>query len=125
MDQDSQAVSAYLTTQAAPGETLFVWGFRPDVWAYTRMPAASRFLESQPLTGVLADRHLTQSTRLPAEWTGVHRAELASSRPDWLLDGLGLYNHALAVSEYPDLRGWLDNYREVHRTSHTIVYRRR
>jgi hypothetical protein len=124
MDQDSRAASRFLGENARPGDTLFVWGYRPDVFAYTRMPAASRFLESQPLTGVLADRHLTQTTRIPAGWTGANRTELARSRPDWLLDGLGPYNPALAITGYPDLREWLGNYREVRRTSDTVIYRR-
>jgi hypothetical protein len=124
MDQDSRKASDFLKQHARPGETLFVWGFRPDIWAYTRMQAASRFLESQPLTGVLADRHLTQSTRLPADWTAANRAELARSKPDWVVDGLGPYNKTLAITEYPDLRVWFVDYREVSRTANTIIYQR-
>ena len=48
-------------SQANAGDTLFVWGYRPEIYVYTGLPAATRFLDSQPLTGVPADRHLTQS----------------------------------------------------------------
>src|SRR5207302_9670344 len=56
MDRDSRAAAA-LIRAVAPG-SLFVWGFRPELYIYTRWPAATRFLDSQPLTGVPADRHL-------------------------------------------------------------------
>jgi hypothetical protein len=55
LNQDSQAAS----DRIPPTGTLLVCGYRPDIFAYSRMPAGSRFLDSQPLTGVLADRHLT------------------------------------------------------------------
>ena len=124
MDSDSRAASDFVARNSQSGDTLFVWGYRPDVFAYTRIPAASRFLESQPLTGVLADRHLTQTTRLPAQWLDANRAELARSRPRWILDGLGLYNPALAITAFADLHNWLADYREVHRTANTVIYRR-
>ncbi len=76
----------------AAGDTLFVWGYRRTIYVYTRMPAATRFLESQPLSGVLADRHLFDTTTIPAPWTRDHRAELARSRPEFVVDGLKLYN---------------------------------
>ena len=92
--------------------------------AYTRLPAAARFLESQPLTGVLADRHLTQTGRLPAEWLETNRKELTQSRPDWILDGLGTYNPTLAITAFPDLQGWLSDYKEVQRTTNMVIYAR-
>ena len=61
MDRDSRAASALVRRMARPGDTLFVWGFRPEMYVYTGLPAAPRFLDSQPLTGVPADRHLTST----------------------------------------------------------------
>ena len=104
---------------------MFVWGYRPEIFVYTRMPAAIRFLESQPLTGVYADRHLTQTGALVPELTRWHRAELARSTPDLVLDGLGLYNPALAITAFPDLAQWLARYEEIGRTKATVLYRRR
>ena len=101
-----------------------VWGFRAELFIYTGMPAATRFLDSQPLTGVAADRHLTQSRpSLPEAWTRVNRAELARSHPTWIVDGLGPYNPRLAITACPDLADWLRGYREVGRTAGTIIYR--
>jgi hypothetical protein len=103
--------------------TLLVWGYRPDIFSYTRMPAGSRFLDSQPLTGVLADRHLTNSEAFAPAWATRNRRELIASDPTWLVDGLGPLNPALAITNYPDLHEWLANYREVGRTRFSIIYK--
>ena len=41
----------------------------------------------------------------------------------FVLDGLGLYNPQLAITNYPDLREWLTHYREVGRRGQVVVYR--
>jgi hypothetical protein len=51
------------------------------------------------------------------------RSELARARPTWVLDGLGPYNPALAMTRYPELREWLKHYREAGRTSTVVIYR--
>jgi hypothetical protein len=119
LNQDSHAAADHIGKQG----TLLVWGYRPDVFAYNRMPAGSRFLDSQPLTGVLADRHLTSSQPIAPEWAERNRRELIASDPTWIVDGLGPLNPALAITNFPDLREWLRNYREVDRTRFSIVYR--
>jgi hypothetical protein len=125
MDRDSRAAAALTRQLADSGDTLFVWGFRPELYVYTRLPAATPFLDSQPLTGVPADRHLTQSAPVETQGARERRAQLAQSRPTFVLDGLGLYNPQLAITNYPDLRVWLENYREVARSGQTIIYRLR
>ena len=75
MAQDSRAAAHRIGSEG----TLLVWGYRPDIFAHTRMQAGSRFLDSQPLTGVLADRHLTNSQtmapgtrpRLSSSWRSI------------------------------------------------------
>ena len=124
MDRDSRAACALVRAMAKRGDTLFVWGYRPEDYVYTRLPAATMYLDSQPLTGVPADRHLTQSAPLETEAPRERRVELTRSAPTFILDGLGLYNPRLAIGNYPDLRAWLANYREVGRTAGTVIYRR-
>jgi len=124
MDRDSRAAAAMVHALAKPGNTLFVWGFRPEVYVYSHLPAATRFLDSQPLTGVPADRHLTQSAPVETAESRVRRAELASSRPTFVVDGLGEYNRRLAVTEFGDLREWIAGYREVGRSAGSVIYRR-
>jgi len=121
MNQDSREAAGKI----GPQGSLLVWGYRPDIFAYTRMPAGSRFLDSQPLTGVLADRHLTNSEVIAPEWAAQNRRELIGTKPDWIVDGLGPLNHSLAITEYPDLREWLGSYQEVGRTKFSVIYKRR
>ena len=120
MNQDSRAAADRIGNHG----TLLVWGYRPDIYAYTRMKAGTRYLDSQPLTGVLADRHLTNSEVIAPELAAGNRHELSTTSPDWIVDGLALYNPSLAISNYPDLRAWLAKYHEVARTRGTIIYRR-
>jgi len=124
MDRDSRAASGILSSLAKPGATLFVWGYRPNIFVYTRFNAASRFLDSQPLTGVPADRHLVDDRPVDAGWAAENRAELVRSRPDFIADGLSLYNPRLDIHRYPDLAKWLAAYCEVGRTAGTILYRK-
>ena len=124
MDHDSRAATAVLNAAAKPGDTLFVWGYRPEIYVYSHLPAATRFLDSQPLTGVPADRHLTQSTPVETTESRARRAELASSHPTFVVDGLGEYNPRLALTAFGDLRPWLAGYREVGRSAGSVIYRR-
>jgi hypothetical protein len=121
LNQDSRAVADRIGHEG----TLLVWGYRPDIFAYTRMPAGSRFLDSQPLTGVLADRHLTDSQGIAPELAAANRRELITTKPTWIVDGLGPLNPALAITNYPDLREWLAGYSEAARTRDSVIYRRK
>jgi len=122
MDRDSRAAARLVAGLARPGDTLFVWGYRPEIYVYTRLPAAARFLESQPLTGVFADRHLAQSDSLAPEWARQNRQELMRARPTFVLDGLGPYNPRLSPERFEDLRPWLAGYRLTARTDSTLIY---
>lgn len=123
MDRDSRAAARLVARLARPGDTLFVWGYRPELYVYTRLPAATRFLESQPLTGVFADRHLTQSASLAPEWARENRKELLRARPTFVVDGLGSYNPRLSIERFEDLSPWMSDYELAARTGSTVIYR--
>ncbi len=123
MDHDSRAVSELVVEASKPGDTLFVWGYRPEIFTYTGLPAATKYLDSQPLTGVPADRHLTQSEPVETVEARKRRIELARSRPTFILDGLGLFNPHLAIGNYPELREWFSHYHPIGRTTETVIYR--
>jgi hypothetical protein len=125
MDRDSRAAAEQLRNLAKPGDTLFVWGFRPDIFIDSRMPAGTRFLESQPISGVLADRHLFSTASIAPEFTAPNVRELQATRPTWIVDGLGLYNPALALGRTAALADWFSHYTEVSRTDFSILYRLR
>jgi hypothetical protein len=120
LGQDSEAAAGLIGDRSG---TLFVWGYRPDIYAWTRMPAGTRFLDSQPLTGVLADRHLTNSEVYYPELAVQNRKELIKTNPVYIVDGLGPLNPKLAITQYPDLSNWLNQYREMGRTPFSVVYR--
>ncbi len=122
MFRDSQLAAELIAPYRRSGDTILVWGYRPDIDTLTRLPGGTPYLESQPLTGVFADRHL-QSSR-PSADGAPHRARLAATRPVFVVDGLGRYNPELAITRYPDLAGWLAGYREIGRTRGTVIYRR-
>jgi len=122
MDRDSRAAAAIVDRLARPGDSLFVWGYRPEIYVYTHLPAATRYLDSQPLTGVPADRHLTESTPVETRMPRVRREDLARARPVFIVDGLGRYNPRLALESFPDLEPWLAGYREVARTAGSVIY---
>jgi hypothetical protein len=124
LDRDSRAASKIAVENAPPDATLYVWGYRPEMYVYTQMRPATKFLDSQALTGVPADRHLTQSRVVLTSGTHESREALAHSAPDIVIDGLGLYNPALAMTKYPELRSWIAQYREIARTKGSVIYRR-
>ena len=124
LDQDSQSVAAKVSTLSRPGDTLFVWGYRPDVYVYTRLVSDSLFWDSQPLTGVPADRHLQASHAIYGGAAAGNRLQFARSHPTFVVDGLGLLNPRLRPDAFPELHGWLAHYQLLGRTRLSLIYRR-
>jgi hypothetical protein len=124
MDLDSQHAAAKIRPLAHPGDTLFVWGYRPDLYVYTRMSSDSLFWDSQPLTGVPADRHLRTTAPIYSQAAAPNRKELVRHHPTWIVDGLSLLNPKLKPDSYPELRAWLKDYRLVGQTKLCLIYRR-
>ena len=124
MDLDSQRVAAKIRSMAQPGDTLFVWGYRPDVYVYTRMTSDSLFWDSQPLTGVPADRHLSATGPIYSGPAIGNRQRLSHSHPTWIVDGLSLLNPKLTPVMYPELQPWLAQYKPIGRTALSLIYHR-
>jgi 4-amino-4-deoxy-L-arabinose transferase-like glycosyltransferase len=122
LDQDSRAAAEIVNQHKRSGDTLFVWGYRPGIFVYTRMPVASRFWDSQPLTGVPADRHLHEISAVLPEQAARNRAEFAETRPTFVVDSLSLANPRLSIESYPELSPWLSHYRVIGRTPMSVVY---
>jgi len=110
MDQESRVGAAVIRGIKQPGDTIFVWGYRPDVVVYTRLPVAGRLWDSQPVTGVPADRHLGNATPLDAEEAARNRMELSRMAPTILVDGLSAYNPQLDIRNFSDLAEWFARY---------------
>lgn len=108
---------------------LFVWGYRPEIYFYCGCTPASSFLSSQPLTGVPADIQLSESRSVAPDWAAENRRrllrELEQAMPAYIVDGLGLYNPALAMEAFPELRAFLDqHYRRAEEAGNGIIYAR-
>ncbi len=125
MSQDSRQAARMVHDHARPGDTLLVWGYRPEVFVHTRLAAGTPFLDSQPLTGVLADRHLVDAHATSPEAAARNRRELTRLAPTFVVDGLGPYNPALTIGAWPELREWLAGYEVVGRSRGSVVYRAR
>lgn len=126
LERDSRAAAALLAPLQRPGDTLLVWGYRPELFVFTQLPAATRFLDSQPLSGVLADRHLTDSTVTFPELAIRHRAALGRQpRPRVIIDGLGPLNPRLAFFELSGFSAWAGDYEMIGKTSFCVLYRLR
>lgn len=108
LNRQSRATAAAVNRHARSGDTILVWGYRPDILVYTRLPLGAPFLDSQPLTGVLADRHLTSSR--PTFDGAPQRRRLAAARPTFVVDGLGTLNPQLAIPRYVELQEWFSQY---------------
>jgi 4-amino-4-deoxy-L-arabinose transferase-like glycosyltransferase len=124
MDLDGRQAAAIITGLAKPGDSLFVWGYRPDIYVYTRLLPNGLFWDSQPLTGVPADRHLSVTTAIYSDAAARNRALFVQSRPEFVVDGLGPLNPALALDVYPELGQWLTQYKVISRTKLCVIYRR-
>jgi len=123
MYQSSRSAARLILEHARPSDTLLVWGYRPDIFVQTRLAAGTPFLDSQPLTGVIADRHLIESRPSAPELAQRNRLRLAEWRPIFIVDGLGPYNPALAIDTYPELKPWLAGYTELARVPGAVIYR--
>jgi hypothetical protein len=124
MDQESRQAAADVRSLTKQGDTIFIWGYRPNIVVYTRLPVASRMWESQPLTGVPADRHLRDSRSLDPEGARQNRAELLRSSPAIIVDGLSAYNPQLDIRNYDDLAAWFRRYCLADTVGLTTIYRR-
>lgn len=124
MDRDSQTAALLIRSMARSGDTLFIWGYRPNIVVYTRMPVASRLWDSQAVTGVPADRHLSSDVPVVADLAARNRQELASTKPEFIADGLSFFNPKLDIHRFGELNSWLKNYCVVGKTAMTTVYRR-
>jgi 4-amino-4-deoxy-L-arabinose transferase-like glycosyltransferase len=127
LDQESRQAAALVRSLAKGGDTIFIWGYRPNIVVYTRLPVASRMWESQPLTGVPADRHLRDASSVDPEWARQNRAELLRnslmSPPSIIVDGLSAYNPDLDIRNYAELADWFKRYCPAGRAGGTAVYR--
>ncbi len=118
--RDSRAVAEVVRAGAKPQDSLFVWGYRPDISALARLSSGTPYLESQPLDCVFADRHLLPAVPMQGVGCEERLAKFQAMRPSWIADGLGPLNPRLRLELYYPL----GDYEVVHRTKSVVLYRR-
>jgi hypothetical protein len=118
------------TEAGGPAGYLFVWGYRPEIYFWSGLRPASKFLSSQPLTGVPADVHYfgdDYQSLLDETTTARARAQLLAdlerTRPEFIVDELASFNTRLSMMSFPELAAFLGNYRELGTTGRFVIYR--
>ena len=118
--------------RGAPNEYLFVWGYRPEIYYWSGLRPASRYLSTQPLTGVPADIHYfgwDYGRLLGGEKTKLAREELArelhQTRPNFIIDELGFFNNDLSIQDFDELRDVMRGYDYLGATGRFLIYRRK
>jgi hypothetical protein len=125
MDQESRVGGAVLRHMAQSGDTIYIWGYRPNLVVYSGLPIASQLWDSQPVTMVPADRHLGRTEVLNADWARQYQEQLVQTRPTFIVDGLSAYNPGLDIHKFPRLADWLKQYCESGQPGPGLtIYRR-
>ena len=121
-------------TRAADRQSdyVFVWGYRPEIYYWAGLLPASRYLSTQPLTGVPADVHYfgdDYRSLLDEAVTARARAELArdleETQPKYIVDEIGFFNRDLAILKYPELETVMSEYKAVGSTGRFLIYIRK
>lgn len=117
---------------AGPSDYLFVWGYRPEIYFWSGLLPASKYLSTQPLTGVPADVHFFNDEYhvvLDEGDTAAARQELAQELttvyPEYIVDELGFFNDDLAMARYSEFAEVLSRYKYVGAVERFLIYRRR
>lgn len=117
---------------SGPADYVLVWGYRPEVYFFSGLLPASRYLSTQPLTGVAADVHyfddeyrslLDESVTAQAREQLVR--DLEETQPKYIVDEIGFFNGDLAILKYPELRELMSGYKAIGSSGRFLLYIRR
>jgi len=111
---------------------LFVWGYRPEIYYWSGLIPASRFLSIQAVTGIPADvQYINGNSRSVISDSAREVAldqllkDLEETRPKYVVDEAGMFNSVLWITSYPGLSDFMRSYKQVEATGNLMVYRRR
>jgi hypothetical protein len=122
---ESLRVAEYLRARVAPGDSLFIWGFRPEIYYLSQLNPAVRFIFQFPLVG----------TWYPPQWREETVDILWAALPPYVLvvqvdympwvTGRNEDSNTL-LQEYTDLNDWLIyNYERDTQIGNIFVWRRK
>jgi len=122
---ESQAVADYLRQRVAPNDTLYIWGFRPEVYYLTQTRPATRFIFQFPL---VADWY-------PDDWQQQNVDTLWASLPPYVLVLRGDFmpwvtgqdaDSNTLLQDYTELNNWLIfNYERETQIGNFLVWKRK
>jgi len=122
---ESVALAAYLRERVPPGEALFVWGFRPELYYLTETRPATRFIFQFPL---VADWY-------PTEWQQQTVDRLWGALPPYVVVARGDFmpwvtgrdaDSNMLLQEYTELNNWLIfNYEQEAEVGSFLVWKRK
>jgi 4-amino-4-deoxy-L-arabinose transferase-like glycosyltransferase len=119
------------TRGAAGGsDYLFVWGYRAEIYYWSGLLPASRYLSTQLLTGVPADVHHEPNSHsiLDESVTVCARSQLLSdlnlTQPRYIVDEIGFFTNEHSIQSYPELREFMTNYKNIGIHGTFIIYRK-
>ena len=120
---ESQVVVDYLRERTEPGETLFIWGFRAEVYYLTGLRPATRFIFNFPLVAAW----------YPPAWQVETNSQLWQTMPPYAIVMRGDFmpwvtgrdmDSQLLLFEVPDIRAWLEfNYERDVELGNFLVWR--
>ncbi len=121
---ESQQVADFLRQRVAPGDSLFIWGARPEVYYLSQLNPAVRFLVQFPL---VADWY-------PPEWRQQTVDILWAALPPYVLVLQGDYlpwitgldeDSNTMLQDYTELNNWLEfNYERDSQIGNFLIWRR-
>jgi hypothetical protein len=122
---ESLAVADYLRERVAPGDSLYIWGFRPEVYFMSQLNPATRFIFQFPLVGEW----------YPAQWRQENVDALWAALPPYVLvlqvdympwvTGRNEDSNTL-LQEYNELNDWLIfNYERDAQIGNFFVWKRK
>ena len=121
---ESLQVAEFLRTRVAPGDSLFIWGFRPEVYYLSQLNPAVRFIFQFPL---VADWY-------PPEWRDQTVEILWAALPPYVLVLQGDYmpwvtgideDSNTMLQAYTELNNWLEfNYIPDSQIGNFLIWRR-
>ena len=123
---ETQRVTDFLQARVMPGDSLFIWGFRPEVYYTSRLNPAVRFIFQYPLT----------ASWYPPQWRDEAVEILWAALPPYVLvlqadylnwvTGRTDTDSNMLLQEYPDLNDWLIyNYVYDSQIGNFLIWRRK
>jgi hypothetical protein len=122
--EESLQVAQYLRERVAPGDTLFIWGFRPEVTFMANLRPATRFQAHFPLVAAWYPPEWQQEN-VDILWAALppYALVLEDDYMPWVTDRAEDSHQVL--QEYTELNNWLiANYERIDETGDFIIWQR-